>query len=202
MPKLAWLLISTVSSGHMTPEDSGQCGNEAESLLQTAKKNPFLSLAELNTQADQDKKQDGELLAAAELWTAEAVDEQHDVSAEPEQGDVASNEFCAENNMTTKHEKHEENDVTVDAKDTDTAASQEGAMTSDTNVKDMVKSKSERKHKKDRKVKKDKKIKKNKTDTVALLKSSADVRDVIIFQKLGRLRKMLETLIIFQQQGS
>ena len=33
-----------------------------------------------------DKKQDGELLAAAELWTAEAVDEQHDVSAEPEQG--------------------------------------------------------------------------------------------------------------------
>ena len=53
MPKLAWLLISTVSSGHMTPEDSGQCGNEAESLLQTAKKNPFLSLAELNTQADQ-----------------------------------------------------------------------------------------------------------------------------------------------------
>ena len=77
-----------------------------------------------------------------------------------------------------------------------------GAMTSDTNVKDMVKSKSERKHKKDRKVKKDKKIKKNKTDTVALLKSSADVTDVIIFQKLGRLRKMLETLIIFQQQGS
>ena len=53
MSKLAWLLILTVSSGHMTPEDSGQCGNEAESLLQTAKKNPFLSLAELNTQADQ-----------------------------------------------------------------------------------------------------------------------------------------------------
>ena len=43
-------------------------------------------------------------------------------------GDVASNEFCAENNMTTKHEKHEENDVTVDAKDTDTAASQEGLV--------------------------------------------------------------------------
>lgn len=53
MSKLAWLLILTVSSGHMTPEDSGQCGNEAESLLQTAKRNPFLSLAELNTQADQ-----------------------------------------------------------------------------------------------------------------------------------------------------
>ena len=43
-------------------------------------------------------------------------------------GDVASNEFCTDDNMTIKHEKHEENDFTVDAKETDTAASQEGLM--------------------------------------------------------------------------
>ena len=76
-----------------------------------------------------------------------------------------------------------------------------GAMTSDTNVKDMVKSKSERKHKKDRKVKKDKKtkkdkknkkdkkIKKDKTDTVTLLKSSADVRDVDNLPKTWEIKK-------------
>ena len=74
-------------------------------------------------------------------------------------------------------------------------------MTSDTNVKDMVKSKSERKHKKDRKVKKDKKtkkdkqikkdkkIKKDKTDTVTLLKSSADVRDVDNLPKTWEIKK-------------
>ena len=33
-----------------------------------------------------DKKQDVQLLAAAELWTAEAGDEHEDVSAVPEQG--------------------------------------------------------------------------------------------------------------------
>ena len=50
MSKLAWLILS-VASGHMTPEDSAQCGNETGSLLQTAQRNPFLSLAQLQGQA-------------------------------------------------------------------------------------------------------------------------------------------------------
>eukprot|EP00435_Cladocopium_sp_Y103_P007561 s2479_g2.t1 len=52
LSKLTWLLIfSSVTSGHKTPEDSAQCGNETGSLLQIGQSNSFLSLAELGTQA-------------------------------------------------------------------------------------------------------------------------------------------------------
>ena len=38
----------------------------------------------------------------------------HTTAGDVAAGDVASTEFCAENTMTNKHEKHEENNFTVD----------------------------------------------------------------------------------------
>ena len=40
----------------------------------------------------------------------------HTTAGDVAAGDMASTGFCAENTMTAKHEKDEENDFTVDAK--------------------------------------------------------------------------------------